>query len=138
MMDRQLRVMARHLTGGPLSRMHLARLAAAAVTMAAAPLCASAAELFPYNPPASSAASPAAPSMPLEQRVVPVVPSDVLSRDELRKIDDLAAKTNRLPAAQKREVRAAVARSREDALTRRDWHQAAYYTQLLNRIQDAQ
>jgi hypothetical protein len=103
---------------------------AAAACVAAAPLGAPAAELFPYNPPPASGLQ----VRPQEQRAAP---ANELSADELRAIDALATKTNRLPAAQKREVRAAVLKSRDDALARRDWHQAAYYTELLNRIPES-
>ncbi len=111
--------------------MHGAGFAAAwALTTAIASLDAPAAELFPYNPPPASGLQ----SRPQEQRPAP---AGEFSADELRAIDQLATKTNRLPAVQRREVRAAVQKSRDDALARRDWHQAAYYTELLNRIEDS-
>ncbi len=109
-----------------MNAMRLLRFAAA-TSIAAAPLGTPAAELFPYNPPPASGLQ----VRPQEQRAAP---AEELSPDELRAIDQLATKTNRLPLAQKREVRAAVLKSREDALARRDWHQVAYYTELLRRI----
>jgi hypothetical protein len=93
--------------------------AAFAVAAAVFALSVSAGELFPYSPP-------------------PGAPVQSLTAAELSRIEDLAAKTNQLPLAQRREVRAAVTKAREDALARRDWHQVSYYTELLRRILDGQ
>jgi len=104
--------------------------AVVAAGLAGLALCAPAAELVPYRPPASSAQSPAQMQPPT------VAPSAELSADEMRKIRDLAARVNGLSAEQKRKVRAGVQEDLNRAVNRQDWHQARYFEEILRQTSD--
>ena len=87
-------------------------------------------ELFPYDPPAASAARQMQQRAP--QRAVE------LSVEELRRIDELAREVGKLPTAQKRNVRAEVQNEMDKAVTRSDLQQIRFYNELLRRIDTGQ
>jgi hypothetical protein len=106
------------------------RKAAVVACLASIAQCAPAAELFPYQPPASSAQPPAQMQPPA------AAPSAELSPAELRAIDELASRVNSLPHDERMTLRAKVRLDLNSAIGRRDWHKAAYYQEILRRIGD--
>lgn len=98
--------------------------------MAGLALCAPAAELVPYRPPASSAQSPSQTQAPT------AAPSAELSADEMRKIKELAARVSGLKLEEKERVRAGVQEDLNRAVSRQDWHQARYLEEILRLTKD--